>query len=70
MTHPLRAFRESFTPHLTQEELGERLGGLRRATISRWESGERFPDRKLWPRIEAVTGVTPEQLSGALRAAA
>lgn len=61
-SHPLKAFRESRTPRLTQEELAQMLG-VTKTSISRWEAGERFPERELWPRIKEVTGVEPNDLA-------
>jgi transcriptional regulator with XRE-family HTH domain len=37
--------------------------GVTKATISRWESGERFPDREFWPRIKETTGIGIEELA-------
>jgi transcriptional regulator with XRE-family HTH domain len=60
--HPLRRFRENQTPPLNQEQLAGLLG-VTKATISRWESGERFPDREHWPLIREVTGIGTDELS-------
>lgn len=42
--------------NLTQEELGALLG-VEGMTVSRWERGESLPRRKVWPRLEEVTGL-------------
>lgn len=60
MAHPLTAFRKA--KKLSQAELGKQLG-VSPAAVSRWEAGERFPDRELWPRIRAVTGLGVEDLN-------
>lgn len=57
--HPLRKYRRQ--EELTQGDLAKRLG-VTRETIWRWESGHRFPKRRLWPLIQEVTGITPEEL--------
>ena len=68
-THPITAFRKSRSPEMSQDELAKLLGVSREA-IWRWEMGKRFPDRKLWPRIAEVTGITPAELAeAAMRAA-
>lgn len=61
-TNPLKAFREAQTPPLSQGELAKKLG-VTRATVSRWESGERFPERDLWPVIHQITGVSADDLA-------
>lgn len=63
-SHPLRSYRESQDPPLSQEALA-RLLGVNRGTIIRWEAGERFPDREYWPRIQQITGVTAAELANA-----
>lgn len=61
--HPLTEFRKR--AELTMAELAERLG-VDKGTVSRWESGERFPDRALWPRIKEVTGLSGGDLADAI----
>lgn len=63
--HPLRSFRESRSPPLSQDELASLLG-VTKAAISRWETGERFPERDLWSKIREITGVGIEELSTAV----
>ncbi len=67
-THPLKAFRESKDPPLKQAELARRLK-VTRATVSRWEAGERFPEREHWPVIKKITGVGPDDLAKAAECA-
>jgi len=62
LTHPLRRFRETHEPPLSQEDLA-RLFGVTKATVSRWESGERFPDREFWPVIKETTGIATDELA-------
>ena len=61
--HPLTAFRDAHG--LTKTALGERLG-VDKSTVSRWESGKRFPPRELWPRIQKVTGLSGGDLADAI----
>ena len=61
-THPLIKFRKSRTPPWTQEDLANAVG-VKRLTVLRWEHGTRFPERKMWPRIRAVTGLGVEELN-------
>lgn len=60
-THPLKAFRESQDPPLTQDELAARLG-VTKAAVSRWETGRRSPDVELLSIIEEKTGIAPTVL--------
>lgn len=59
--HPLRRFRESQSPPINQAALAELLG-VERATISRWESGERQPGPEVWALIEEKTGIPRSEL--------
>ncbi len=59
--HPLKKFRAKQDPPWTQGRLAEALG-VKRVTVCRWETGERFPERDLWPRIRAVTGLGVDDL--------
>lgn len=60
--HPLRKFREGQQPPLKQEDLARMLG-VSKATISRWEAGERFPDRDSWPLLKEITGLGSDELA-------
>lgn len=40
---------------ISQEELGRRLG-VEGMTVSRWERGESVPRRRIWPKLEEITG--------------
>ena len=60
--HPLRQFRENQDPKLSQEQLAQ-LIKVTKATVSRWENGERFPERELWPVIKDVTGIGAEEFA-------
>jgi transcriptional regulator with XRE-family HTH domain len=57
-SHPLKTFRKQHVPPLSQEELAELLG-VTRVTVTRWEARRRKPDRRLLPKIAAVTGLKP-----------
>jgi transcriptional regulator with XRE-family HTH domain len=63
--HPLTKFRDE--RGLTMADLGDALG-VDKGTVSRWESGQRFPDRDLWPRIRELTGLGPDELANAVLA--
>lgn len=63
-THPLEAFRKNQTPVLSQAALAAMLQ-VKRVTVYRWEKGDRFPDRKHWPRIKEVTGLSADDLERA-----
>lgn len=41
---------------LTQEELGAQLG-VKGMTVSRWERGESLPRRKVWTKLQEITGL-------------
>jgi len=56
--HPLRAYRERQSPPLTQEQLAQQLG-TSKASISRWETGERKPEVEQLPEITRKTGIAP-----------
>lgn len=57
--HPLRRYREK--EGLSQEALAERLG-VTGMTVYRWEAGKRLPREKHWPKIKAVTNITPIEM--------
>ncbi|WP_040301295.1 helix-turn-helix domain-containing protein [Afipia clevelandensis] len=67
MTHPLKVWRLSL--NLSQPLAGERLG-VDAMTVSRWERGEHLPRKAQWPKIEEVTGITPSQMIGHVKAEA
>lgn len=58
--HPLTAYRNSHTPRLTLRQVADEIG-VKTNTVWRWENG-RLPDRDYWSKIEAATGVKPEDL--------
>jgi transcriptional regulator with XRE-family HTH domain len=60
-THPLKAFRESQTPPLTQDELATRLG-VSKAAVSRWETGARKVDEELLAKVARITGIAAAKL--------
>ena len=59
--HPLRAYRERHQPPLTQEQLAGQLG-VSKASVSRWETGERKLELDLLPDISSKTGIPPAKL--------
>ncbi len=61
--HPLAEYRA--THGLTMAEFGA-LIGVDKGTISRWESGDRFPGREFWTRIREITGLGVDDLSNAM----
>jgi transcriptional regulator with XRE-family HTH domain len=65
MDHPLKRYR--MRHGLTLEALGEHLG-VSKATVCRWEGGERFPNALMMQRIAKVTGgsVTPNDMVAAV----
>lgn len=46
---------------MTQQDLA-RLLDVDRATVCRWESGERKPDHALVPKISEKTGISAKEL--------
>jgi len=59
--HPLRTYRESQEPPLSQADLA-RLLGVGRPTIHRWETGSRKPDVELLTTITEKTGIPAREL--------
>jgi transcriptional regulator with XRE-family HTH domain len=57
---PLKAFRKSRNPPLSQQQLADLLE-VDRVTVARWETGRRIDD-KLVPRISKVTGISRAKL--------
>lgn len=66
--HPLKAFRESQSPPLTQRELAMKLG-VSRNTVNRWELGLRHPKRAQAKELAKVTGISAAELIGVGEAA-
>ena len=60
-THPLKIYRETQKPKLSQAGLAERLG-VARLTVLRWETGERKIDRSLVSEVSKATGISPMEL--------
>ena len=60
-THPLRKFRLSQNPALTQEALAKELG-VRGQTVWRWENGDRQIGRDQLAKITKKTGIPARQL--------
>lgn len=49
--------------HLTQDDLARHLG-VTKASVSKWETGQSYPDVELLPRIAAYFDVTVDALMG------
>ena len=56
--HPILAWRQSRGLNLVQ--VADMIG-VWSNTVSRWERG-RMPERDMWQKIEAATGITPVEL--------
>lgn len=54
--HPLKAFREDHQPPLSKAGLA-RLLDVKRATVCRWETGERKIGVKSLPKVSGITGI-------------
>jgi transcriptional regulator with XRE-family HTH domain len=63
----IRRYRESQTPPLTQEQLGE-LIGVTGAAVSRFENGKRRPSDPIALKLEVLTGVPFKVLRGLVQA--
>lgn len=59
--HPLKTFRKSQVPPLSQGDLAGQLGVVRE-TVARWESGIRKIDEVLLPRVAKLTRIPPQEL--------
>jgi transcriptional regulator with XRE-family HTH domain len=59
--HPLRIWRER--NDLSQLELAKKIG-VKEATVSRWESRDRFPRGKILRRLANLTGISVAELLG------
>ena len=58
---PLRTYRQSQEPKLSQEALAHKLG-VTRLTVTRWESGARKINLSLVPLIAERTGIPAKEL--------
>jgi transcriptional regulator with XRE-family HTH domain len=58
---PLKTYRQSQTPKLSQEALAKKLG-VTRLTVTRWESGSRKIDPGLVPLVAERTGIPAKEL--------
>jgi len=59
--HPLKAFRETQAPPLTQEQLADLLG-VSRTTVARWETGTRKLGKDWLSKVAKKTGIAPAKL--------
>lgn len=62
--HPLRRWRETHDPPLTQDQAGYRLD-VPGNTLARWERCETFPQERYRKRILDVAGVPEDELFSA-----
>lgn len=58
--HPIKAYRESQTPKISQEALGRRIG-VTRFTVMRWEEGSPIDESRL-PDVTRETGIPAKKL--------
>ena len=56
-------YRQRKESHLTQDDLARHLG-VTKASVSKWETGQSYPDVELLPRIAAYFDVTVDALMG------
>ena len=56
-------YRHRKESHLTQDDLARHLG-VTKASVSKWETGQSYPDVELLPRIAAYFDVTVDALMG------
>ena len=54
-------YRQRKESHLTQDDLARHLG-VTKASVSKWETGQSYPDVELLPRIAAYFDVTVDAL--------
>ncbi len=59
--HPLKTYRETQTPRLSQAGLATKLG-VARLTVLRWETGERKINPSLIPTVAERTGIPAKEL--------
>jgi len=64
--HPLVQFRESRSPRMSQDALGEALG-VDGMTVYRWEKRMSVPRERLWTPIESITGIPIHKILMACR---
>lgn len=62
-THPLKAYREKFTPPLSQRQAAKRFG-VSQAQWSRWERGVGRPNPKMTKRLMRKTDAPLDVLMG------
>lgn len=60
----LQGARRGVSPAMSQEELGDRLGGVHPVTISKWERGTNFPSGEMLVRLSEVLKVSLDWLAG------
>lgn len=59
--HPLKAYRKTQAPRLSQAGLAKKLG-VARLTVLRWETGERKIDPSLIKNVTEKTGIPAKEL--------
>lgn len=59
--HPLKTYRLTQEPRLSQGRLAVLLG-VTRTTVARWETRTRNVDKELLPKIREATGIAPADL--------
>lgn len=59
--HPLRTYRLSRTPKLSQAGLAKKIG-VARLTVLRWETGERKIDPSKLSQVTEKTGIPAKEL--------
>lgn len=60
-THPLKTYRETHDPKLSQAALAARLG-VTRHTVLRWENGNRKIDERKLTDVSIKTGIPKSEL--------
>jgi len=61
INHPLKTFRGSQKPRLSQKQLADLLG-VSRTTVARWETGTRRIGGELLHTISKQTGISKRKL--------
>lgn len=59
--HPLRTYRQTQTPKLSQEALAKKLD-VARLTVVRWENNQRKIDDDLLSKVAERTGIPAKEL--------